>query len=82
MKHLKTRSKAYLTSFENSYYKGGRRSPFEYAPNSKRSKSLGFMVSRARHGIREKGRTFYDERINVYPTIMFFIHFFGHNKTI
>jgi hypothetical protein len=40
------------------------------------------MVSRARHCIREKGHTFYDELINVYPTIMFFIRSFGHNKTI
>jgi hypothetical protein len=57
MKHLKT----YESIFESSYYKVGRRSPFEYASINKRSKSLGFMVSRARHCIREKGHTFYDE---------------------
>jgi hypothetical protein len=56
MKHLKT-SKAYLTSFvfESSYYEVGRRSPFEYASINKRSKSLGFMVSRAKHCIDARG---------------------------
>jgi hypothetical protein len=71
-----------LTSFESSYDKVGLRSPFEYASINKRSKSFGFMVSRARHCIRARGHTFYDKRINVYPTIMFFIRFFAHNKTI
>jgi hypothetical protein len=79
MKHLK----AYLTSFESLYYyKVGLRLPFEYASINKISKSFGFMVSHARHCIRARGNTFYDKWINVYPTIMFFIHSFGHNKTI
>jgi hypothetical protein len=43
---------------------------------------MGFMVSPARHCMREKGHTFYDEWINVYSTIMFLIRSFGHDKTI
>jgi hypothetical protein len=60
MKHLKTFESIFDVR-ESSYYKVGRRSPFEYASINKRSKSLSFMVSRARHCIREKGHAFYDE---------------------
>jgi hypothetical protein len=62
--------------------KVGPRSPFEYASINKRSKSLAFMFSRARHCIRASGHIFYDKWINVYPTIMFLVRSFGHNKTI
>ena len=61
-KYVRKHKLAYLTSFKfkSSYYKVSRRSPFEYASINKRSKSLGFMVSCARHCIREIGHTFYD----------------------
>ena len=74
MKTLKTFESIFDVLW-SSYYKVGLRSPFEYASINKRSKSNDIVYVQEDVPSLKNG-------INLYPTIMFFIRYFGHNKTI